>query len=135
VDQPDFSDWQRWCRLTREKEVIGILAKAHAERDTQVPGVTTVTTRLGNMFDADVSPRESAVRDHDSLRREVRTLIQSWRKMKQAQGDAARLEARHDPPVINAVRDVNDRKRIFKSRSSEIEHVGVIWMMDETCWT
>jgi len=134
VDEPDLTDWQRWCRLAREKEVVEALGKAHVERKSTVPGATMVSEKLGGMVGTDTPEESAAIRDAGAVRREVRTLVQSWRKMKQAQKDATRLEERHTPPVLATVADVNLRKRIYNLRATEIENTGVVWMMDEKCW-
>lgn len=134
VDEPDLSDWQRWCRLAREKELVEALGRSDADRKSTIPGTTMVADRLGGMVRNDPAPESAAIRDTGAVRREVRTLVRSWRKMKQAQGEASALEDRHDPPVVAGVADVATRKRIFQLRTTEIEHVGVVWMMDEQCW-
>jgi len=134
VDEPDLTDWERWCRLAREKELIETLSKAHEERKPAVPGTTMIADRLGGIVRMEKAEEESGVRESGAVRREVRTLVQSWRKMKKAQKEAAAGEARHTPPVITGAAEVNQRRKIFKDRSTEIESVGLIWMMDEKCW-
>lgn len=136
VNQPDLADWERWCQLTRSKELVESLAKSHAENKSAVPGVTMVTNRLGNLVggddeEADYSP---AIRESSAVRREVRTLVQSWRKMKEAQQQAARLEASGDDAEFSKISDINKRRNIHKLRNTEIENAAVVWMMDETCW-
>lgn len=134
VEQPDLADSERWCRLARTQEVVETLGKAHAERKPALPGTTMVTDKLGSLIGYGKPEEVSTCRDADAVRREVRNLVQSWRKMKQAQKEAARLEARHDPVAIASVADVNLRRKIHNLRIAEIENAGVVWMMDETCW-
>lgn len=134
VEQPDLADWRRWCRLAREKELIERLAEAHARKRTAIPGAIFVGNRLGQMVRADERPESRSVRDEDAVRREVRHLVQNWRRMKQAQQEAIRLEAREENAVLRDAADVKLRQRIYQLRSAEIEHVGVIWGMDEACW-
>lgn len=93
-----------------------------------------VSDRFSEMVSADKMEEIPSFRDAGAVRREVRNMVQSWRKMKQAQQQSARLEESHDPPVLASVADVNARKRIYALRSTEIENAGVVWMMDEKCW-
>lgn len=134
VEEPDLTDSERWCRLARTKELVDSLGKSHADRKSAIPGTSMVSDRFSEMVSADKMEEIPSFRDAGAVRREVRNMVQSWRKMKQAQQQSARLEERHDPPVLASVADVNARKRIYALRSTEIENAGVVWMMDEKCW-
>lgn len=136
VDQPELEDWERWCQLVRSKELVDTLAKSHAENKPAVPGTTMVTSTLGNLVgggddEPDFSP---AIRESSAVRREVRTLVQSWRNMKRAQTQAARLESAEEATTITSVADVTNRRKIHQLRTTEIENAAKVWMMDETCW-
>ncbi len=137
VDQPDLADWERWCRLTRSKELVHALAESHAESQPAVPGSTVVTNRLQNLVNRDDGEPETspAIRDSGAVRSEVRKLVKSWRNMKETQQQAARLESAFDEGgEITPPADVNQRRRIHQLRKAEVENTAVIWMMDEACW-
>ncbi|MCH7228160.1 hypothetical protein [Haloferula sp. A504] len=130
---PDLTEWQRWCRLCRSHEVVSALGKAHESSKPAVPGTELVTGTLGEMFLGESKEPES-VRSIGSVRKEVRSLIQNWREMKEAQQEAARLEkaARKRDRLDLAALDT--RRKLFQCRLEEIEHASVVWMMDENCW-
>lgn len=133
ADHPDLGEWRRWCRLRRSKELVTVLQKAHADRKPAVPGTELVKDRLEQIIhpeDAGADP----VRDTASLRSEVRSPIQNWREMKEAQLEAQRLEETEDSPHFENLARVGTRQTIFKLRREEIEHASVVWMMDERCW-
>lgn len=131
IGEPNLSDWQRWCRLAREKELVASLGKAHADRKPSIPGMIMVSNKFGEIVGDSGPEKAVAIREPEAVRREVRTLVQSWRKMKQAQHEAEAIEV---PSVLASAPDVNTRKRNFHLRKTEIEHAGVIWLMDEQCW-
>lgn len=133
VEKPDLADADRWCRLSRSKEIVDVLGKSHAADKSAIPGASLVTNRLGGMFQS--QPEAPAhVRDDDAVRREARTLIQSWRNMKRFQKQAARLEEKHAEPTFATPAEVAARRKILAHRKAEIENAAVIWMMDEQCW-
>ena len=134
LDKTDLSDWQRWCCLAREKELVEVMGKAHEESKTTVPGTAMVTEKLRGIVYADTPEEREVIRDAGAVRREVRMLAKCWRKMKQSQKEAIRFEERHQPPALANVADVNIRKRIYELRTTEIENRATIWMMDENCW-
>lgn len=134
VDEPDLGDWHRWCRLAREKELIDTLSNSHAETKPALPGTNLIGNRLSQMVGGEDVPEDVNVRDGAAVRREVRNLVQNWRRMKLAQKEAEMLESQQEKPALATLEDIHLRQRIFKSRAAEIESVGVIWKMDEKCW-
>jgi hypothetical protein len=74
------------------------------------------------------------VRKTDSVRQEVRTLIQSWRNMKQTQEQAELLEGSTDDLPLQTQGDIKARQKIFQLRKAEIKYVSVVWLLDEDCW-
>jgi len=74
------------------------------------------------------------VRNTESVRNEVRQLIQNWREMKEAQEKAEALEAEEQSPSLISLAHVAKRQAIFNLRRQEIRHVSLVWMMDEQCW-
>jgi len=131
--QPNLGDWQRWCRLRRSQELVTELGNAHEKSKPKVPGTSLITNKLADMTNIELAKPEPA-RNTGSVRREVRALLQSWRKMKDAQQKAAQLEKAQPTPALDSLAGVNTRQTIFNLRRDEIEHSSVVWMLDESCW-
>lgn len=132
LKHPDLGEWERWCRLRRSKEVVTLLGEQHGKDKPSIPGADLVTDKFADLMNPDDGPEH--VRDTDSVRREVRSLIQNWREMKDAQEQAKRLERANDKVGLDSVARVGARQKIFKFRSDEIQHASVVWMLDEDCW-
>lgn len=133
-DNPDLAEWNRWCRLSRSRELVGVLREAHKKSKPTVPGTALVTGKLGGMLNMDLG-KDEALREPASVRAEVRKLIRSWREMKEAQTKAGQLEAEGPPDEINNVAEIGKRQTIYELRRREIQHASVVWMMDESCWS
>lgn len=133
VSRPDLSKWERWCQLKRSKELVTGLTKAHEKEKPALPGTSLVTDKISSMLRLD-DKEAKQVRNSQSVRKEARKLIQNWRKMKEAQKKAAKLEAEEKPGSFGSLAHVAKRQTIFNLRRQEIQHASVIWMMDENCW-
>lgn len=130
---PDLTEWNRWCRLRRSLELVGVLQEAHKKSKPAVPGTRMVTDKLEDLLHIDLG-EEDAHRKPSSVRTEVRTLVRNWREMKGAQEKAQQLEASVQPEQINSIAQVGKRQTIYELRQQEIKHASVVWMMDENCW-
>ncbi|MBK1826865.1 hypothetical protein [Haloferula rosea] len=133
MERPDLTDWQRWCKLTRSQELVSALQKAHDQQKPAVPGTKLVTDKLAEMIHIDLGSEPDVRLKTESVREEVRTLIRSWREMKQAQVQAAKLEATADQSLVT-LDQVQTRQNLFKLRQQEIQSASVVWMLDEECW-
>lgn len=132
MEKPDLADWQRWCRLTRSQELVTMLQMAHKDSKPALPGATMVTEKLAEMMNLDDGQAPARLKT-ESVRDEVRTLIRSWREMKQAQHKAAKLETVAGDSLAT-VAQVQSRQNLFKLRQQEIQSASVVWMLDEECW-
>ena len=129
---PDLGKWRRWCHLRRSKELIGKLTLSHKESKPTLPGTAFVAKSLKQMVNQ--NSESTIVRKTDSVRQEVRTLIQSWRNMKETQEQAELLEeSSSDLPIQNQA-EIKARQKIFQLRKAEIKYVSVVWLLDEDCW-
>lgn len=132
AENPDLGEWRRWCHLRRSKELIGELAQSHQESKPTLPGTNFVAKSLKQMVNKDSG--STIVRGTDSVREEVRALIQSWRSMKEAQQQAELLEElSNDLPLQNQA-ELQARQKIFQLRKAEIKYTSVVWLLDEDCW-
>lgn len=132
MHQPDLTEWQRWCRLSRSQELVSVLQKAHQDSKPALPGTELVTDKLAGIVGLDNPSPAPRVKTSD-MRSEVRSLIRSWREMKEAQQRAGQLEARSGDS-LTSIAQVRTRQNIFKLRQQEIQSTSVVWMMDENCW-
>ncbi|GAA5481626.1 hypothetical protein [Haloferula sargassicola] len=130
---PDLTEWQRWCRLRRSIELVNALKKAHDSDKPAIPGTRMVQEKFDEILHPD-EPQVLATLDDESVRKEVRSLIQHWREMKQAQQEANGLEQQAEPDKLDDVTRVDRRQKIFKLRQQEIQHASEVWAMDELCW-
>lgn len=126
ADQPDLSDWQRWCQLQRTQQLITELSKPENQKNKN-PGTMLISHVSSHPDDETLN-----LRDTSAVRKEVRTLVQSWRELKSAQQQAAPLETLK--PTINHPKDITHRQKLFKLRTSEIHHASILWELDEHCW-
>ncbi|MFT6498313.1 MAG: hypothetical protein ACJAT6_000441 [Akkermansiaceae bacterium] len=133
VTSPDLTKWERWCQLKRSKELVSSLTKAHQMEKPVLPGTILVTDKINTMLHTDEKDAK-LVRNTESVRSEVRELIQNWREMKEAQEKAEALEAEEQSPSFISLAHVAKRQTIFNLRRQEIRHVSLVWMMDEQCW-
>ncbi len=133
ASHPDLGEWQRWCRLQRSMELVRELGKAHEKSKPAIPGTALISNKFADMTQGEPA-KPATVRNTGSVRREVRSLVQSWRMMKEAQQKAGRLETAEQAASFNSIARVNARQKIFKLRRDEIEHTRVVWMLDESCW-
>ncbi|MDB4608457.1 hypothetical protein OAH10_01915, partial [bacterium] len=129
---PDLGKWRRWCHLRRSKELIGKLTLSHKESKPTLPGTAFVAKSLKQMVNQ--NSESTIVRKTDSVRQEVRTLIQSWRNMKETQEQAELLEGSTDDLPLQTQGDIKARQKIFQLRKAEIKYVSVVWLLDEDCW-
>ena len=129
---PDLGKWRRWCHLRRSKELIGNLTLSHQESKPTLPGTSFVAKSLKQMVNQNTE--STIVRKTDSVRQEVRTLIQSWRSMKETQEQAELLEELTDDLPLQTQGDIKARQKIFQLRKAEIKYVSVVWLLDEDCW-
>ena len=97
-----------------------------------LPGTAFVAKSLKQMVNQDSGP--TTVRKTDSVRQEVRTLIQSWRSMKETQEQAELLEELSGDLPLQTQGELKARQRIFQLRKAEIKYVSVVWLLDEDCW-
>lgn len=132
VENPDLGEWRRWCHLRRSKQLIGELAKSHKESKPTLPGTAFVTKSLKQMVNK--NSESATVRNTDSVREEVRELIQNWRAMKEAQHQAELLEESGSDLPIQNQGEIQVRQKIFQLRKAEIKHASVVWLLDEDCW-
>lgn len=132
TDHPDLGEWQRWCRLSRSKELVEALSETHKTSKPAVPGTSMVTDSLVHLVKG--GEESKTVRDTASVRAEVRSLIQSWRGMKSAQDKAELLERSNDSLAVDSPARIQARQKIFQLRRDEIQHASVVWMLDEACW-
>ena len=133
ADNPDLGKWKRWCHLGRSKELISKLTQNHKENKPTLPGTAFVAKSLKQMVNQKTKPI-TIVRKTDSVRQEVRTLIQSWRSMKETQEQADLLEEMSGDLPILTQGEIKARQRIFQLRKAEIKYVSVVWLLDEDCW-
>jgi len=133
ADNPDLGKWKRWCHLGRSKELISQLTKSHTDNKPTLPGTAFVTKSLKQMVNKKDGP-VPIVRKTDSVRKEVRTLIQSWRSMKETQEQADLLEEMSGDLPILTQGEIKARQKIFQLRKAEIRYVSVVWLLDEDCW-
>jgi hypothetical protein len=133
ADNPDLGKWKRWCHLGRSKELISTLTQYHKENKPTLPGTAFVTKSLKQMVNQKDSP-VTTVRKTDSVRKEVRTLIQSWRSMKETQEQADILEEMSGDLPILTQGEIKARQKIFQLRKAEIRYVSIVWLLDENCW-
>lgn len=133
TEEPDFTEWKRWCKLERSGKMVGVLKKSHRNDQPVVPGSELVTNKLAGMF-GDEDAEAETVLETDSIRGQVRELIRHWREMKQAQEEADRLKSEGAPGSPDGVAAVKRRRAIFEARQREIKHLRIVWMMDEQCW-
>lgn len=131
--RPDLTEWKRWCRLRRSQELVDVLKKAHESSKPAIPGTRLVKSTLSEIVHPD-EPAIAPTLDQESVRKEVRELIQHWREMKQAQVTADGLENADPQPAFDDIARVNRRQEIFKLRQQEIQHAGEVWIADELCW-
>ena len=133
ADNPDLGKWKRWCHLGRSKELISQLTQSHTENKPTLPGTAFVAKSLKQMVNQKTKPI-TIVRKTDSVRQEVRTLIQSWRSMKETQEQADLLEEMSGDLPILTQGEIKARQKIFQLRKAEIKYVSVVWLLDEDCW-
>lgn len=133
ASNPDLTDWKRWNHLQRSRGLITELSKSHKKSKPTIPGTSLVKSSLLKM--AGREEKIEPVLETNDVRKEVRSLIQSWRNMKQAQKKAAALEKESGDGPFASIGDVTTRQTIFKLRSAEIKHASVVWMLDENCWS
>lgn len=129
---PDLTDWKRWSHLQRSRGLIGKLTQSHQANKPAIPGTELVKGSLLKMVGRE--KKAETVRETDDVRKEVRSLIQSWRSMKKAQKQAAALEEKSGDAPVASIADVTTRQTIFKLRSDEIRQASVVWLLDENCW-
>jgi hypothetical protein len=100
-----------------------------------VPGAASLGRQLASLVRNEPEKPE-VVRETQSVRQEVRSLVQNWREMKQAQRRAQDLEEQAAQPESGPVSlgDLQLRMRLFKLRKAEVEHASRIWLQDESCW-
>lgn len=133
--QPELGKWQRWSHLSRSKELINKLGTSHKESKPTIPGASAVTDSLMQMFEDEKDKEEGEeVRQTSSVREEVRSLIQTWRNMKEAQREANELEKSSQVPPLTDRGQIGTRQKIFSLRRDEIKHAAVLWLLDEKCW-
>ena len=132
AENPDLTQWQRWSHLSRSKVLIGHLSKAHQKSKPTIPGTDFVANSLVGMFKGDKKPEK--VRETSEVRKEVRSLIQSWRLMKKDQEEAARLEKEYQKRPIQNRGQISARQKIIQLRQDEIKQAAVVWMLDTKCW-
>jgi len=133
ADNPNLSKWKRWCHLGRSKELISQLTQNHKENKPTLPGTAFVTKSLKQMVNQKTKPI-TIVRETNSVRQEVRTLIQSWRSMKETQEQADLLEEESGDLPILTQSEIKARQKIFQLRKAEIRYVSIVWLLDEDCW-
>ena len=131
--RPDLTEWNRWCGLHRSKELVTVLQSAHEKSKPAVPGAEIVSKKFSEIFQ-DEEDLPKPVLKPELVRSEVRTLIQNWREMKEAQVKALSLESEEEAVAFDSIDRVNKRQNIYKLRQQEIQHSVVVWMMDEKCW-
>ncbi len=133
ANNPNLGKWKRWCHLGRSKELISQLTKNHKENKPTLPGTAFVSKSIKQMVNLDTTPK-LIVRETDSIRQEVRALIQSWRSMKETQEQADLLEELSGNLPIQTQGEIKARQKIFQLRKAEIQYVSVVWLLDEDCW-
>lgn len=134
VRQPDLTEWQRWCHLNRSKELVALLRKGHDSSAPAIPGTRIVQEKINDLVRSD-KQAPAATLQTSSIRNEVRSLIQHWREMKDAQAQAEGLENQDSTPCFEDLDRINRRQQIFKLRQQEIQHASAVWLMDEDCWS
>ncbi|MBK1833767.1 hypothetical protein [Roseibacillus ishigakijimensis] len=133
VEKPDLTQWERWCQLRRSKELVKVLQKAHKADKPAIPGTDMVKNKLASFMTGD-EDNPDLVLDTQSVRNEVRQLIQNWREMKEAQEKARSLEQQATDSDFGSIAGINRRQSIFNFRQREIQHASQVWLRDESCW-
>lgn len=132
TENPELTEWQRWCRLHRSRELVAVLQEEHEESKPAIPGTRMVTDKFAGLMPGSDGGSGARI-EVQSVRNEVRMLIRSWREMKEVQAQAEQLE-QSDSKELDSIARVTKRKAIFKLRQEEIKHASVVWMLDEECW-
>lgn len=132
VSAPDLTEWQRWCFLNRSQSLVKALQDQHEKSKPTVPGTRAVKAKVNDIL----NKREEYIvtLNTNKVRGEVRNLISNWREMKRTQSELSSLDfgenSSGDPKV-----DLAKAQKVYELRCQEIEHVSVVWMMDEDCWS
>lgn len=128
IDQPDLNDLQRWCRLQRTQDLVNALSNQHSKNKSAIPGAMLITQKF------DPEPQTQKLTDSATIRKQVRTLIQSWRELKSSQQEADEIEKSQSAPSLASPAELTQRQKIYKLRTQELHHASILWTLDEFCW-
>ncbi len=128
IDQPDLNDLQRWCQLQRSHHLVTALANQHSKNKSTIPGSVLISQK----FSSDPQPQK--LTDSATIRKQVRTLIQSWRELKSSQQEADDIEKSQSTPSLTTPGELTQRQKIHKLRTQELHHASILWTLDESCW-
>jgi hypothetical protein len=128
IDQPDLNDLQRWCHLQRTHQLATSLSHQHSKNKSAIPGTLLISQKFGQ------DPQPQTLTDPATIRKQVRSLIQSWRELKAAQQEADNIEKSQSKPSLSTPANLTQRQKIYKLRTSEIHHASILWTLDEGCW-
>lgn len=128
IDQPDLDDLDRWCHLQRSQQLVHALSQQHSKNKSIIPGSTLIIQK----FSTEDPPVK--LTDPAAIRKQVRSLLNSWRELKAAQQEADALEKSSPKPTLSTPAEHGQRQKIYKLRTAEVHHTSILWSMDETCW-
>lgn len=126
--QPDLNDLNRWCHLQRTHHLVNALSRQHSKNRSALPGATLITQKFSS------ENPTTKLTDPAIIRKQVRSLLNSWRELKAAQQEADALEKTPPKPSLTSAPELAQRQKIYKLRTTEIHHTGILWSMDEDCW-
>ncbi len=126
IDQPNLDDLDRWCHLQRTHHLVTALANQHDKNQSAIPGGMLISQK----FSQDLQPQK--LTDSATIRKQVRSLIHSWRELKASQQEADTLE--QSKPSLTTPAELTQHQKIYKLRTQELHHASILWNLDETCW-
>jgi hypothetical protein len=126
IDQPDLNDLQRWCHLQRIHHLVTALANQHSKNKSAIPGAMMISQKFSS------EPQALKLTDSATIRKQVRSLIHSWRELKASQQESDTLE--QAKPSISTPTELTQRQKIHKLRTQEFHHACILWNLDESCW-
>ncbi|MFT6792380.1 MAG: hypothetical protein ACJAR1_000360 [Rubritalea sp.] len=135
VNNPDFSDWERWRMLENSHRLAVELQRQHGEEKPALPGINRITRNFGMIQLRSDLAQQSAL--NEDMVKEVRQMLKSWRNLKQVQLKIARSEVNPLQVVVAKKPSLADLKRVtivYQLKKSEIEQLKAFWMIDEKCW-
>lgn len=128
IEQPDLNDLERWCHLQRSHHLVTALSNHHSKNKSSIPGAMLISQK----FSSSLQPQK--ITDSATIRKQVRSLIHSWRELKASQQKADNIESFQSKPSLATPANLSQRQQIYKLRTQELHHASILWNLDETCW-